>query len=129
MNKEERKAIEYYQDKEISFGVNFDTEKLLRTLGITEEDNFENHQIRFKTLLNLIDKLQKENEEYSKQIDLDYVDDNYIAKQKIKEKIEELSQYYKKEIYPSLYQWSDITITEHYDEMIALLQELLEEEK
>ncbi len=80
-------------------------------------------------LTNLIDKLQKENEEYSKQIDLDYVDDNYIAKQKIKEKIEELSQYYKKEIYPSLYQWSDITITEHYDEMIALLQELLEEEK
>ena len=24
MNKEERKAIEYYQDKEISFSVNFD---------------------------------------------------------------------------------------------------------
>lgn len=36
-----------------------------------------------------------------------------------------LNQYYKKEIYPSLYQWSDITITEHYDEMIELLQELL----
>ena len=40
-----------------------------------------------------VKQLQKENEEYSKQIDLDYVDDNYIAKQKIKEKIEELSQY------------------------------------
>ena len=63
MNKKEREAIEYYQDKEISFGVNFDTEKLLRSLGITEEDRFENHQIRFKTLLNLIEKLQKENEE------------------------------------------------------------------
>ena len=63
MNKEEMKAIEYYQDKKISFGVNFDTEKLLRALGITEEDNFENHQIRFKTLLNIIEKLQKENEE------------------------------------------------------------------
>lgn len=62
MNKEERKAIEYYQDKEISFGVNFDTEKLLRELGITEEDSFEKHQIRFKTLLNIIEKLQKENE-------------------------------------------------------------------
>ena len=68
MNKEERKAIEYYQDKEISFGVNFDTEKLLRALGITEEDSFENHQIRFKTLLNIIEKLQKENEEL-KEID------------------------------------------------------------
>lgn len=68
MNKEERKAIEYYQDKEISFGVNFDTEKLLRELGITEDDSFENHQIRFKTLLNLIEKLQKENEELKEYI-------------------------------------------------------------
>lgn len=63
ISKEQKEAIEYYQDKEISFGVNFDTEKLLRALGITEEDSFENHQIRFKTLLNLIEKLQKENEE------------------------------------------------------------------
>ena len=70
MNKEEREAIEYYQDKEISFGVNFDTEKLLRSLGITEEDSFENHQIRFKTLLNLIEKLQKENEKYKQFFDL-----------------------------------------------------------
>ncbi len=68
MNKEERKAIEYYQDKEISFGVNFDTEKLLRELGITEDDSFENHQIRFKTLLNPIEKLQKENEELKEYI-------------------------------------------------------------
>ena len=53
---------------------------------------------------------------------------NYvISKQKVKDKIEELNQYYKKEIYPSLYQWGDITITEHYDEMIALLQELIKE--
>ena len=50
-----------------------------------------------------------------------------IPKQKVKDKIEELNQYYKKEIHPSLYQWADITITEHYDEMIELLQELLEE--
>lgn len=49
-----------------------------------------------------------------------------ISISKVKDKIEELNQYYKKEIYPSLYQWRDITITEHYDEMIELLQELLE---
>ena len=79
MNKEERKAIEYYQDKEISFGVNFDTEKLLRTLGITEEDNFENHQIRFKTLLNLIEKLQKENEELKEEtFNLQCISKQYI---------------------------------------------------
>ena len=63
MNEEEKEAIEYYQNKEVSFSVDFDTEKLLKALGITEEDSFENHQIRFKTLLNLIEKLQKENDE------------------------------------------------------------------
>lgn len=62
-NIEEEKAIKYYQNKDISFSVDFDTKKLLEALGITEEDSFENHQIRFKTLLNLIEKLQKENEE------------------------------------------------------------------
>lgn len=51
--------------------------------------------------------------------------DKSISKEKIKDKIEELNQYYKKEIYPNLYQWRDITITEHYDEMIALLQEII----
>ena len=40
--------------------------------------------------LGVIEKLQKENEEYSKQLDLDYVDKNYISKQKIKDEIEEL---------------------------------------
>lgn len=50
---------------------------------------------------------------------------NYISIQKVKDKIEELNQYYKKEIYPSLYQWCDITITEHYDEMVELLQEII----
>lgn len=62
-NIEEEKAIKYYENKDISFSVDFDTKKLLEALGITEEDSFENHQIRFKTLLNLIEKLQKENEE------------------------------------------------------------------
>lgn len=104
MNKEERKAIEYYQDKEISFGVNFDTEKLLRALGIIEEDSFENHQIRFKTLLNLIEKLQKENEELKeiyrseKKMKNEYIKlyqdlllkENIIPIQKVKDKIEEI---------------------------------------
>lgn len=54
---------------------------------------------------------------------------NCISKQKIKNEIKELNKYYKKEIYPELYNWSDLTITEHYDEMIELLQELLESEE
>ena len=50
-----------------------------------------------------------------------------IPIKKVKDKIEELNQYYKKEIYPSLSQWRDLTITEHYDEMIELLRELIKE--
>ena len=64
MTEEEKKAVEYYSDKEVSFEVDFDTKNLLKALGITEEDSFENHKIRFKTLLNLITKLQKENEHW-----------------------------------------------------------------
>lgn len=96
---------------------------------------------RTKIILNLIKQLQKENEELNKEnehlhreinrrIKLKIenekiVDTQFIYKQKIEDKIEELNQYYKKEIYPSLYQWCDITITEHYDEMIELLQEII----
>ena len=69
LSEEEKKDIEYYQNKEVSLSVDFDTEKLLKALGITEEDSFENHQIRFKTLLNLVEKLQKENEDITQQRD------------------------------------------------------------
>lgn len=45
----------------------------------------ENEQLRTE-----VNSLLKENEEYSKQLDLDYVDKNYISKKKIKDTIEEL---------------------------------------
>lgn len=102
MNEEEKKAIEYYQNKEVSLSVEFDTEKLLKALGITEEDSFKNHQIRFKTLLNIIEKLQKENEdlkaklEYKEYGDLDntefekYIND--IVESKTKELREQLEE-------------------------------------
>ena len=151
MNEEEKKAIEYYQNKEVSFSVDFDTEKLLKALEITEEDSFQNHKIRFKTLLNLIEKLQKENEELKKEIerqkDINTVinekglDKNYekalektmtkflknniandfISKQTVKDKIEELESQYK------------IALEENSTKafilksQITILQELIEE--
>lgn len=45
----------------------------------------ENEQLRTE-----VNSLLKENEEYSKQLDLDYVDKNYISKKKIEDTIEEL---------------------------------------
>ncbi len=44
------------------------------------------------TVLDELDRLQKENEEYSKQLDLDYVNKNFVRKDKIREKIEEIKE-------------------------------------
>lgn len=107
MSEEEKKAAEYYQDKEVSFSVDFDTEELLKALEITKEDSYEKHQIMFKTLLNLIAKLQKENKELKKskityedfrdmqEKNKNIVDKKYISKQKVKNKIEKLEAQYK----------------------------------
>lgn len=139
MNKEERKAIEYYQDKEISFGVNFDTEKLLRELGITEDDSFENHQIRFKTLLNLIEKLQKENEKLKNKLSdtlkgqkvikeetPQYIKENYIPVQIIKDKIEKLNKKEKEEL-KGLKGQDRYFVKQIYQNKRMILQELIEE--
>lgn len=45
-------------------------------------------QQSIENILVYTEKLKKENEEYSKQLDLDYVRENYIEKSKIKEIIE-----------------------------------------
>ena len=83
---------------------------------------------QMQIILNLIEKLQKENEtlkNFVSGIVNENIEKDFIPIQKVKDKIEELNQYYKKEIYQSLSQWSDITITEHYDEMIELLHEII----
>jgi hypothetical protein len=51
------------------------------------KDDIKADDIEYK---HVIEILKKENEEYSKQLDLDYVDKNYISKQEIKDKIKEL---------------------------------------
>ena len=95
MNEEEKKAIEYYSNEEISISVDFDTEKLLKALGMTEEDSFENHQIRFKTLLNLITKLQKENEELKVTVNKQSTDisNNLIELQQKDRQIDLMAEY------------------------------------
>ena len=46
--------------------------------------------ISLEHILSDYKRVLKENEEYSKQLDLDYVDKNYISKKKIEDTIEEL---------------------------------------
>lgn len=77
MTEEERKAVEFVKK---------------RTKELKKYAKRENELVYDDIILNLIEKLQKENEEYSKQLDLDYVDKNYISKQKIKDEIVELQK-------------------------------------
>ena len=51
------------------------------------KDDINADDIEYK---HVIEILKKENEEYSKQLDLDYVDKNYISKKKIEDELEEL---------------------------------------
>ena len=89
------------------------------------ENSFDNILSDYKRVLKENGELKEKIREQTLLISPYYVKENYIPVQKIKDKIEELNQYYKKEIYPSLSQWRDLTITEHYDEMIELLHEII----
>ncbi len=105
MNEKEKKALKV---------INARTRRLLDELEIEKEDMSDEPKIAYlmqeiranKTILNLIKKLQKENEElkkskitYEKVRDIqeknkNIVDNNYIPNQKIKDKIEELKEQY-----------------------------------
>jgi len=90
-----------------------------------------------KTVLDRLEQLEKENEELkhnNKIIETNsllvigtnkHLRENSIPKSVIREKIEELNEYYKKEVYPTKEEWADIDITEFYDSQIELLEELL----
>lgn len=115
-----------------------DTHKLQNDLDIANAERIElkeeNEGLKYKydkALSDLV-KLQKENEELKHKYDTfvkmsSEVIKNSVPVQKVKDKIEELNKYYKKEIYPERFNWADVNITEYYDGMIEILQDLLEE--
>ena len=108
MNEEEKKALKV---------INARTRRLLDELEIEKEDMSDEPQIAYlmqeiranKTLLNLIEKLQKENEKLKDKL-LDtlegqkvireetpqYIKENYIPVEKAKDKIEEIQEEYNK---------------------------------
>lgn len=77
----------------------------------------------YKVILSDYKRVLKENEEYLKQLDLDYVDNNYIPKSKVKEKIEELNDYDSK-FCKRVLKHNENTLTELIQN---ILKELLEE--
>lgn len=100
---EEKKAIDYYTINEYSFGfeIDCDIESFKKAIGIeeTDEDTFEKHQIRFKTLLNLIEKQQKEIDElqsYIKEylIPKSTINLLYVSKDKVRKYIKENKRIY-----------------------------------
>lgn len=73
----------------------------------------------------IIQELEKELEKANRQLDLDYVDDNYIPKQKVKDKIELHKNYLLNQAITS-----NTTLDSHFRDrenyLIQTLQELLE---
>ena len=78
------------------------------------KDDIKADDIEYK---HVIEILKKENEEYSKQLDLDYVDKNYISKQEIEDKIEEIEEKIK-------YEYNKKILVQLYKQR-KVLQELL----
>jgi len=69
--------------------------KYRRNITITVgEDDIE----AIENLIQENKELKEKQKEYEKQLDLDYVEENYIAKSKLKEKIEELDKKEKEEL-------------------------------
>lgn len=101
------------------------------------DEDIEHYKREIRSITNAINYYKKEKaradkleKEYSKMLTkIDEYEVNYIPVSLVEEKIEEINEYYKKEIYPSLINWSDVDITECYDVMIEILQELLEKRK
>ena len=96
-------------------------------LSITKEQYVEYMQQKEK-----IEKQQEEIEELKK--DKKALVDNYnkvlgsfISKDKIRAKIKDITEYYEKEVRPEMYHWGDFTAEEHFADIIARYNELLEE--
>lgn len=81
MSEEEKLAIKDLKILKSAIG-------LLNSIPGVEKDEKDIKAIDI--ILNLIEKQQNKLLEYEKQLDLDYVEKNYIRKDKIKEKIKEL---------------------------------------
>lgn len=108
--------------------VNNNDKNITATLDLEDLKSLKNLLTRYK-------QLEEENKSKQKAYDDCYCEYKHykqfdsIPTSLVKEKIEELNEYYKKEIYPSLINWSDVDITEYYDSMIEILEELLEKRK
>lgn len=117
MNEEEKESIEEFR-KQLRLAINID--------DVTTTIRNDNAQ----TILNLIEKLQKENKELNKlhiqdNKHLDFIMEHSISIQKIKDKIEEIKQEKKK--------YGNCLIEMYEDELvnrdIKILQELIEGRK
>lgn len=99
---EEREAIEW----------------LKRLVKLNKRDNLDDTFAEI--LLNLIEKQSKEIEELKKQ-DLS----NSKIRDKIRNRIKYLTEYYEKEVKPEMYHWGDFTAEEYYAGIITELKMIL----
>ena len=97
--------------------------------NFSNDADYKWHKELAEAIENLIQenkKLKEKIEEYEKQLDLDYVEENYIPKLKLKEKIEELKKEEKQEL-KGLKGQDRYFVKQTYQAKAIVLQELLEE--
>lgn len=80
----------------------------------------------YKRVLKINEVLLKENEIYSNQLDLFYIDKNYISKQKVKDVIKEVKEKQENNKKYNISDWEDCDV---HKEIICYLQDLLESEE
>ena len=111
---EDIKLLEEFSNENVLYG---------STVGMTLE-KYKDLQLSTEHILADYKRVLKENEEYYKQLDLDYTEKNFISKQKIKDKVDGLKQ---KAI--SYGPFIDKDESFSIESKISVLQELLESEE
>lgn len=79
-----------------------------------------------KTVLSYIEELEKKIERFNNELDLDYVDNNFVSKDKIRDKIKELEEKYV-ELSKNKSSSEKAELNHEYIEKRSLLESLLGE--
>lgn len=112
MSEEEKKVVEYFKKSFTS-----------KTPPYWYDDTIENSEIKIKTLVNLIEKLKKENEELRVQGSIILLDYNIL-----KDKIEEKLKWYEDTCERLSKSGIELDMYDRYQGAIELCKELLGEE-
>lgn len=123
LSDEEKKAIERVEqfiDGERQYNTKTGETIIPYEYGESQIFVYKETYYAIQVVLNLIEKQSKEIEELKKQ-DLS----NSKIRDKIRNRIKYLTEYYEKEVKPEMYHWGDFTAEEYYAGIITELKMIL----